>query len=169
VIAADVHLFQPADAINMLQTSDNGTPLQKDEPQAPNAEHGAAIDYYLRKAPNGPVTLEILDVSGAVVRTFSSTAAPVAAGGRGAAAPGRIPNTSALWRVPLAPFVATAGMHRVVWSPVTAGGRRGPDGGGFAAPTELTGVFTARLTVDGQTQTRTFHVAPDPRSAELAR
>ncbi|MBL0169946.1 MAG: twin-arginine translocation signal domain-containing protein [Gemmatimonadaceae bacterium] len=169
VVAADVYLFQPADAINMLQTGDNGTPLQKDEPQAPNSEHGAAIDYYLRRAPNGTVTLEILDVSGAVVRTFSSTAAPAAAGGRGGAAPGRIPNTSALWRVPPTPFAATAGMHRVVWNPVSAGGRRGPDGGGFAAPTELTGVFTARLTVDGQTQSRTFHVAPDPRSAELAR
>ena len=41
-------LFKPADAIAVVQGDDNGTPWQKDEPQAENAPVGAAIDYYVR-------------------------------------------------------------------------------------------------------------------------
>jgi photosystem II stability/assembly factor-like uncharacterized protein len=171
IVASTVHLFQPSDTVNVLTTSDNGTPLQKDEPQAPNPEPGVPIDYWLAQAPKGPVTIEILDATGTVVRTFTNApgaAAPAAGGRGGGTAPGRIPNTSALWRVPPAPFNAGAGMHRVIWNPVSGGGRRGGDGGGVGAPQQQTGTFTARLTVDGVVQTRTFHVAPDPRSAGLA-
>lgn len=102
-----------------------------------------------------------------VLRTFSVTATAPAAG-RGATAPIRLPNTTALWRVPPAPFATSPGMHRVVWNPVSGGGRRGGDGAGVAAPTEHVGQFTARLTVDGQVQTRSFRVLPDPRGARLA-
>ena len=171
IVASTAHLFQPSDTVNVLTTSDNGTPLQKDEPQAPNPDPGVAIDYWLAQAPKGPVTVEILDAAGTVVRTFTNApggGAP-AAGGRGSgAAPGRIPNTSALWRVPPAPFNGGAGMHRVIWNPVSGGGRRGGDGGGVGAPQQQTGTFSARLTVDGVVQSRTFHVSPDPRSAGLA-
>ncbi len=81
VLAADAYLFKPADAINVIQGGDDGTPLQKDEPQAPNPPDGAVIDYYLKSAAPGPVTLEILDATGASLKTFSS-AAPAEAGGR---------------------------------------------------------------------------------------
>ena len=64
-------LFKPADAVAVVQGDDNGTPWQKDEPQAENAPVGAAIDYYLKTA-SGPVRVEILDDSGRVVRTISS-------------------------------------------------------------------------------------------------
>src|SRR5213075_1287087 len=65
VLAEDAHLFKPADAINFVQGGDNGTPLQKDEPQAPNPPNGAAIDYWLRTEAPGAVTLEIVDASSA--------------------------------------------------------------------------------------------------------
>ncbi len=173
IIASTAHLFQPSDTVNVIVTGDNGTPLQKDEPQAPNPMPGVAIDYWLASAPKGPVTIEILDASGAVTHTFSNapgTATPTA-GGRGAGGgtpPGRIPNTTAHWRLPPAPFDASAGMHRVVWNPVSSPRRRGGDGAGSSVPQQQTGTFTARLTVDGAVETRTFHVAPDPRSAGLA-
>jgi len=173
IVASRAYLYQPSDTVNVLVTSDNGTPLQKDEPQAPNPESGVAIDYWLGAVPTGPVTIEIFDAGGTLDRTFSNapgTAVP--AGGRGAragTAPGRIPNTTALWRVAPAPFDATRGLHRVVWNPVSGGGRRGGDGAGVTVPQQQTGTFTARLTVDGVVQTRTFHVSPDPRSAMLAR
>jgi hypothetical protein len=122
VLRSDVHLFKPADAINVIQGGDNGTPTQKDEPQAQNPPDGAIIDYYLKNAATGVVTLEILDAAGTVVRTFSTE--PLTQGvpgaGRGAgggAAGNRIPNTSPLWRPTPEPFSASAGMHRVVWSP----------------------------------------------------
>jgi hypothetical protein len=122
--------------------------------------------------PSGPVTLEILDASGAVVRTFSTapTNEPLLAGPPGGRAgrPGGIPNISALWQQTPEPFSATAGMHRVIWNPV-AGGGRGPGGGGGGgggfgrAATPLSGTFTARLTVNGRSYTESFIVKPDPR------
>ena len=168
VLAADAYLFKPADAINVIQGGDDGTPLQFDEPQAANPSSGAAIDYWLKADAAGPVTLEILDASGATLRTYSSaaSAAPAAGAGPGGA-PGGLPRVSALWRPTPERFSAAAGMHRVVWLPVspTPPGQRG--GGGFAffrQRTLLTGTFTARLTVNGQSYTQTFIVRPDPRT-----
>jgi photosystem II stability/assembly factor-like uncharacterized protein len=163
VLAADAYLFKPADAINVIQGGDDGTPLQFDEPQAPNPPSGAAIDYWLKADANGPVTLEILDASGTSLRTFSSAAVPAAPAG---GTPGGLPRVSALWRPTPELFSGSAGMHRVVWLPVapTPPGQRG--GGGFAffrQRTLLTGTFTAKLTVNGQTYTQTFTVRPDPR------
>ncbi len=170
IARADVYLFKPADAILFNQGGDNGTPTQKDEPQAPNAPNGATLDYYLKTAATGPMSLEILDASGACLAVFSS--APLAdsgcasagrggrAGGRGGAAAGGIPTTSALWRPAPEPFATGAGMHRIVWSP--GGGGRGFGGGRGAAPPP-TGTFTAKLSVNGQDYTQTFVLKPDPR------
>ncbi len=179
VAAAGAYLFKPADAVLYSQGGDNGTPTQKDEPQAQNPPAGAYIDYYLKTA-SAAVTLEVLDASGASLQTFSND--PNAAGGRGgrgAGAGGRgsapstgsgqagrgIPNTSALWRPTPEPFSGAAGMHRVAWSPGGGGGRGGGGGGGRGgqASTAPAGPFTARLTVDGQVYTQTFTVRPDPR------
>ena len=123
VLAADAHLFKPADAINVAQGGDNGTPLQKDEPQASNPPDGAIIDFYLKSAATGTLTLEILDAAGTSVRTFTTDAAaqPAVQGGRGG---GGIPNTSPLWRTPPEPFSASAGMHRVVWDGTSGRCRR---------------------------------------------
>jgi photosystem II stability/assembly factor-like uncharacterized protein len=161
---AEAYLFKPGDSINMIEGGDNGTPLQKDEPQAPNPPNGAAIDYYLKTAATGPVTIDILDSTGAVLHTFSNEpqrGAP--AGGRRGNA-GGIPNTSALWREPPAPFATSAGMHRVVWDPIkTEAGAAG--GGGFRRRgTPVSGTFTAKLTVNGKSYTQSFVVKPDPRS-----
>ncbi|HEX5435959.1 MAG TPA: glycosyl hydrolase [Gemmatimonadaceae bacterium] len=173
LLASDAHLFKPADAINYLQGGDNGTPYQKDEPQAENPPEGAAIDYYLKSAATGPVTLEILDKSGTVLHTLSNQGAPeFAAGGRRRRRRGGIPNVSPLWQPEPVPFSADAGMHRAIWLPVqprprgTRGG--GGGGGGFRGRGELlTGTFTARLTVNGKSYTQTFMVKPDPRSAAV--
>ena len=172
VARSDVYLFKPSDAILFNQGSDNGTPTQKDEPQAPNAPTGATIDYYFKAAATGPVSLEILDARGACVALFSS--APLAdsgcassgrggraGAGRGGAAAGGIPNTSALWRPTPEPFSTDAGMHRIVWSP--GGGGRGFGGGRGAATPPPTGTFTAKLSVNGQNYTQTFVLKPDPR------
>ena len=169
VLASDAFLFKPADAISMLQGGDNGTPLQKDEPAAANPVNGAVIDYYLKAAPAGPVTLEILDAGGASLRSFSSEVAnPPAAPATPA---NRIPNTSALWRPAPEPFSAAPGMHRVVWNLLPAGaagfGGGGGGGGGFGGrggAARLTGTFTAKLTVNGKSYTQSFSVRLDPRS-----
>lgn len=157
-------LYQPADAIDFIDGSDNGTPFQKDEPQAESAPDGAYLYYYLREAVAAPVILEVLDDKGTVLHTFSS--AP-ASEGRAQAPRSGIPNTTALWRQPVAPFSSAAGLHRAVWTPLTEARRRGGAGGGRRGPqdpvTTLPGTFTARLTVNGASQSRTFRVSPDPR------
>jgi photosystem II stability/assembly factor-like uncharacterized protein len=162
VLGAEAYLFKPSDITNYTQGGDNGTPLQKDEPQALNPPSGAVIDYYLKSTVATPVTLEILDASGAVVGSFSSAGGPTPApsGGRGAA--GGIPNTSPLWRPEVEPFSAAAGIHRVVWN--TSGRRGGFGGGGRGAPSApLTGTFTARLKVGDQSYSQSFTVKPEPR------
>jgi len=162
VAKADAWLFQPADAIAYQQGDDEGTPLQKDEPQAPNPPSGAYIDYYLKTAAAGVVTLEIQDASGAVLETLSSAPA------ESRPPSDRIPNTTALWRPAPEPFSAAAGMHRAVWNPL--GGRRrrggagGAGGGEQPAPIALPGEFTAKLSVNGQSYTQKFTVRPDPRA-----
>src|SRR5262249_17251554 len=85
VLAADAFLFKPADYTIVQRGGDKGTRLQRDEPQALNPPNGAAIDFYLKSAASGPVSVEILDSSGTVVHTFGAGAeaqAP-AGGGRG--------------------------------------------------------------------------------------
>jgi hypothetical protein len=140
VLRADAHLFKPADAINYIRGGDNGTPLQKDEPQAQNAPDGAAIDYYLKAAAS--VTLEILDAGGNVVQTYTSGEAPSPAGG-GRGGRGGIPNTSPLWRTAPEAFAGSAGMHRVVWAPGGGGGRGfGGGGGGRGAAAAIAGAVT---------------------------
>jgi hypothetical protein len=159
VLRSDAHLFKPADVIYLAPGSDNGTPVQKDEPEAENPPNGAIIDYYLRVAARGTTKLEIVDASGALVGVFTNDPANVnadAARGRGG-----IPNTTIHWRPTPERFATGAGIHRVVWTPVAGGGGRGRGGRGSAA--RLTGTFTARLTVNGQAQTQTFTVRPDPR------
>ena len=160
----DAYLFKPADAVLFNQGSDNGTPTQKDEPQAQNAPNGATIDYYLKSAITGPVSIEILDSRGTCLAVFTNAPqadSSCAAGGRGAGrgaggrgATGGVPNTSILWRPTPEPFSVDAGMHRIVWTP--GGGGRGFGGGRGTATPVPTGTFTAKLTVNGQTQTQTF-------------
>ena len=172
ILAGDAYLFKPGDAISVQQGGDNGTPLQKDEPQASNPPNGAVIDYYLKSAATGPVTLEILDAAGAVLYTFNAeTGAEGPMGGRGFGGGGRgrgggIPNVSALWRPTPEPFSTGAGMHRVIWNPISIPPNAGGRGfGRGSAPTPLTGTFTARLSVGGKTYTQSFTVKPDPRVA----
>ncbi|TAK13116.1 MAG: glycoside hydrolase [Acidobacteria bacterium] len=155
VAAADAYLFAPSDTFNLPPGTDNGTPLQKDEPLAENAPNGAVIDYYLKTASATPVTIEILNAGGQVIRSYTSVApAP-------AEPPGQ--TVTILWRALVESVSAGAGQHRLTWDlrPTPTGGGRGGRGGGAGGP--LTGTFTVRLTANGQTYTQPMTVRPDPR------
>jgi photosystem II stability/assembly factor-like uncharacterized protein len=165
-INADVgraYLFQPANAVLLTQGSDNGTPMPRDEPLAENAPYGAMIDYYLKADANGPVTLEILDPAGEVIRKYSSE-------DKGPPVNLETLNIPAYWVRPFEPLSTAAGMHRWIWDlrptpparPASGGG-----GGGFGrtgAATVLPGTYTVKLSVGGKSYTQPLIVKLDPRT-----
>ena len=59
------------------------TPLPPDEPVGENPPDGAMIDYQLPNNVSGPVTFEIKDGKGNLVRRFASTDDAAAAGSEG--------------------------------------------------------------------------------------
>jgi len=164
VTREDAYLFKPGDAINYIEGTDNGTPLQKDEPQAENPPNGAAIDYYLKRAATTPVTIEILDDAGKVIHTFSSVAAAQSTAGDQRKPSNALPRVSPLWQTLPEALPTAGGMHRVVWNPLRERPRGAPpaDEGG-PLDRRYVGNFSARLTVNGKTYSQPFAVKPDPR------
>ena len=148
-------LFKPADAIAVVQGDDNGTPWQKDEPQAENAPDGAAIDYYLKSAR------AVLFAS-----RFSTTRAAWSGPFRAT-----IPRRRH-WRRRTSRSSGARGRTCCRAMPATIAGsgicdrRRcpspGADDGGLLPM--LTGTFTVRLTANGQTYTQPLVVRSDPRT-----
>ncbi|HKP75975.1 MAG TPA: hypothetical protein VJT67_10560, partial [Longimicrobiaceae bacterium] len=100
-------LLRPAAVVRARWNTNTDTPLPPDEPGAPNPPDGAVIDYRLVRAATAPVTLEVLDASGRVVRRFSSadSVRPVRTEG----------NVPWWWVRPEQKLSAAAGMHRFVW------------------------------------------------------
>jgi photosystem II stability/assembly factor-like uncharacterized protein len=162
VTTSDAFLFKPAEAIILPPNTDNGTPTQKDEPQAENPPTGAIIDYYLKAAATGPVTIEILDASGQNVRRYASDDRPAPVNLDAIA-------VNAVWMQPPEPPSSAAGMHRFVWdlrhTPAPGAGRGGRGGGrGGAGEPAAPGTYTVKLTVDGRSYTQPLKVVADPRS-----
>ncbi len=136
--SADVHLFQPRDAYRVRGGNRGGGGPPSARPQYPQL--GATIDYYFGDEVSGEMTLEILDREGRMVRGFTSAEGE--------------PSTEGEPRV-----ATTAGMHRFVWDLRYPGGLAG------RGPLAVPGLFEARLTVEGRSQTRSFDILIDPRVA----
>jgi photosystem II stability/assembly factor-like uncharacterized protein len=164
--AADVYLFAPQQAWRFRWNKNTDTPLPPDEPAGQNPPDGAIVHYYLKTAVRGPVTLEILDSQGAVVRKYSSADPPEPL------IEGR--NTPDYWIRPHRPLLASAGLHRFVWDmhherpavasfsyPISATFQNTPrvPFGSWALP----GTYTVRLTADGHSPTQPLIVKMDPR------
>ena len=168
-LAASDHLFTPAPVYRIQRDTYTDTPLPPDEPAAENPPDGAIIDYYLANASSAPVTLEILNANGKLVRKFSSDDKPPAS--ESELKKQLIP---LYWLRPFQALSAEAGMHRWVWGlhypapdsprhsyPISAiphDTPRYPLG-----PTVLPGSYTARLVVNGKSYSARFTVNMDPR------
>ncbi len=162
-------LFKPAEAVQVRRSTNTDTPLPPDEPAGQNPPDGAVIDYALPKAASGPVTLEIFDARGQLVRRYSSDDTPYAT----AEALSRQLIPTYWIRMPRT-LPSGAGMHRWVWdlrhaAPVTGSydfpisavpqdTPREPQG-----PMALPGTYTVRLTAGGRTATAPLTVKMDPR------
>jgi photosystem II stability/assembly factor-like uncharacterized protein len=166
---SDAYLFKPEAAYRVRRSTNPDTPIPPDEPAGENPPDGAILDYFLTQPASGPVTLEIVDAQGKLVRRFSNTDKPEV--------------TQAELEKQLIPLYwirmpkilsAGAGMHRWVWDlhypspaslqhqyPISAvpyDTPRTPQG-----PIALPGEYTTRLAVNGHTSTASLTVKMDPR------
>ena len=87
------HLFRPQAAIRVQSNINQDTPFPPEVPHGRNPPQGVVIDYYL-KQPAQNVQLQILDSTGSLVRSYSST--PIAPLDQ------PLPPTPAFWARPLA-------------------------------------------------------------------
>lgn len=165
-------LFRPQTAIRVRWNMNTDTPLPPDEPGSENPPDGAMIDYYLGASNASPVTLEIRDSAGQLVRRYSS-ADPLPAIDPMLAIP-------PYWVRPPQGLSSQPGMHRFLWDmhyapvpglkpayPIAAIYRNtAPD---FTSPWAMPGKYTAVLNVNGKTYSQSFVVQMDPRVKTSAR
>jgi photosystem II stability/assembly factor-like uncharacterized protein len=169
VASAETYLYAPQDAVRMHRDRNPDTPLPPEVPAGKNPPDGAIVDYYLAKAASDPVTLEILDAEGKLVRKYASTdrATPI----EEIAPKHPIPM---YWVREDKILSGESGMHRFVWDvryappkslshgyPISAIPHDTPQEplGAWALP----GKYTVKLTVDGKRYTEPLVVKMDPR------
>lgn len=162
-------LFKPSVAYRVRRSTWPDTPIPPDEPIAQNPPDGAVIDYFLSQPASDPLTIEILDSKGAVVRKYSSNDKPEQT--EEELSKQLIP---LYWiRMPKNPLTS-AGMHRWVWDlrypaptavqhgyPISAVPHdtpRDPEG-----PLAVPGDYTIRMSVGGKEYKSQLSVKLDPR------
>jgi photosystem II stability/assembly factor-like uncharacterized protein len=162
-------LFRPAAAWRVHRSTWTDTPLAPDEPLAANPPAGAVLEFFLPRAARQPVTLEVIDGAGQLVRRFTSADAPAPTAAE--LARELIP---AYWLEPRRVLPATSGMHRWVWdlryaAPVSTTHGYPISAVPHATPREplgplaLPGNYLVRLTVDGHRLEQPLTLRPDPR------
>ena len=160
-------LFKPQSALRVRANLNPDTPLPPDEPAGENPPDGAMIDYFLLKEASGPVTIEIKDGKGQLVRKYSSADTPVEPNPKRL----RIPS---YWIRPLQSVSTKAGMHRFLWDlhytpiagvepefPMQATYRNTPPAA--TSPWAVPGNYTVTLTAGGKTFSQPLTVTMDPR------
>jgi photosystem II stability/assembly factor-like uncharacterized protein len=187
--ASAAYLFKPPTAVRVRFATNDPTPWPPEMPAGENPLPGGIIDYRLTRAAAAPVTMDIIDAKGTVVRHYSSnelkldpepTTDPVA-------------YNTVCQATPSAPFCAlplywpakpirlatTAGAHRFSWDlhmdplPMENASEVNDEEAKGAVPHRTypvvespwapPGAYTVRLTVDGQRYTQPITLAMDPR------
>ena len=159
IAGADAYLFKPEVAYRMRAATFEGTPMPLDVPQGENPPEGALIDYYLKEASSDPVSLEVLDSAGKLVRRYSSEDKPPQVD------PKRL-DIPAFWIHPPLALSTAPGMHRFVWDlryPGAPGGNPRRMSGMGAGPWAPPGVYQVKLTANGKSYTQPLTLKMDPR------
>ena len=157
VTASAVHVFQPRETYR-LRTGGGGGGAAAAVGQNPPA--GVIVWYYLKEAPAGGVSVEVLDQAGKTIRSFKSRGNPASAETARPAFGGAASSRAV---VP-----ANAGLNRFEWD------MRYPDasdppqgtilfGGSVRGPQAVPGTYRVRVTADGKTLTQPFEIRKDPR------
>lgn len=126
-------------------------------PLGTNPPSGALIDYFIAAAPKGPVTMEIADAKGAVIRHLTSVKANRAE--QPPEWPDRVVVTDTL--------PAKQGLNRFVWDLRLDDPAQIPDafyaGQPPRGPIALPGKYTLRVTYGGKTVSTALTLLRDPR------
>jgi hypothetical protein len=171
---SEAYLFKPEPAYRVRRSTNPDTPIQPDEPLGENPPDGAILDYFLAQPVSGPVTLEIIDSKGRVVRHYSNEDKPEVS--QAELEKQLIP----LYWIRMPKMLSgSAGMHRWVWDlhypqpdslqheyPISAVPHNTPRSP--LGPLALPGEYTVRLTVNGHTSTAPLIVKMDPRVNTLS-
>ncbi len=167
IVDSEAHLFAPQLTYRVRRHNGTDTPLPPDIPAGQNPPDGAMLDYWLKSAVSGDVTLEIVDSSGKLVRRFSSSDKPDVLDAKDI-------NVPTYWIRPERKLSTDAGMHRFVWDlhypPPPSLDRDYPISAivgdtplyPLGAPV-LPGTYTIKLTAGGKTLTQPLTVKMDPR------
>lgn len=164
--ATTAYLCAPATAVRVRDDRNPDTPMPPDEPRGENPPDGAVFDWWLPRAPQGLVMLEVLDDAGRLVRRFRSDdvldSLP------------RNLQVPRWWMRPPTSLPHRAGMNRFVWDlhgaplagaepsyPISATPGRTP--AEPRGPWVVPGRYRVRLTVDDVVRERSLVVRMDPR------
>ncbi len=176
--SSEAYLYEPEPAYRVRWDNDQDTPLPPEVPAGQNPPQGAILDYLLKAPAQGTISLAIYDSAGHLVREYSSTPPPPNTS---------MPNVPEYWFKPPVVLPTTPGMHRIAWDlryptppsltysyfgnlldyteyTLTWHAIKGqtprtqPVG-----PIVVPGTYQVRLTVDGQTYTRSLVIKQDPR------
>jgi hypothetical protein len=164
-----MHLFDPPAAVRARRSLYPDTPVPPDEPHGENPPNGAIIDYFLGSDVKAPLTLEILDAKGDVVRRYTSQDRPDISDEEL-----RKQSIPLYWVRPFRALPATTGAHRWVWdlryeapeamsrrypiSAVPGDTPRVPEG-----PLVVPGEYVVRLTSGDRVARSKLIVKADPR------
>jgi photosystem II stability/assembly factor-like uncharacterized protein len=155
---ADAHLFPLRPAYRFREITAPATPYD-DQAVGQNPPYGADINYYLKSAATGDVTVTIADSAGQTIRTLNA------------------PRTAGLhrvyWDLRSAPSKRVEFRTSPLYSPEIEVGPDGirRSGGGFGAGgggiviLEPPGTYTVKLTAGGRPLTQPLTVIKDPHSA----
>jgi photosystem II stability/assembly factor-like uncharacterized protein len=158
-LSKKTHLFEPPPAVlyHTSGTREIGTYLNPGK----NPPSGAILHYTLARKPAGEITLEVVDAEGKQVRLLTSKKEPEEPQEEDGGYSAERPKKTVLPR--------EAGLHRVIWDlryqkPETIKGAKLDMGTPEVGPRVIPGTYTLKLTVDGETQTTTLRMLPDPRT-----
>ena len=185
--SAATYLVKPNTAVRVRFGTNEPTPWPPELPAGENPPAGAIIDYALATDVSGPVTLEIVEAGGRVIRTYASDEPVVdpdpaldprsydrVCRANPAAADCGLP---LYWPAPQTRLSTRAGLHRFTWDmryqPIGDNQRTGEVEATGAVPhrSEHTptapwappGRYTVRLRVNGKSYTQPLTLRLDPR------
>jgi photosystem II stability/assembly factor-like uncharacterized protein len=170
ISSAPAYLFKPGDAIRSRENGNFDQPMNPEIPHSENPPFGAIIYYHLSRKPND-IKMEILDSTGAHVRTITSVVPPKF---------DRPPYPDYWLKDPRERALTTdIGTNRINWNlryddplglnpDINNQMNAAPDSvtPGPHGPLVLPGTYTIKLTVDGTTYTQAVVVHNDPRIGE---